>query len=109
MEAKELRIGNLILWKGVQLQKVDSSIIARAELDPEGFNFNYSPISLTEKWLFRLGIEENYDNPTYQLDSFILDEKFQPIEDSKIEYKLEFVHQLQNSYFALCGEELELK
>ena len=80
------------------------------------FNEYIEPIPLTEEWLVKLGFElfqdENDAFPSYHHKySFVLDEKFQPSDVgfpiAHIEFK--YVHQLQNLYFALTGEELTIK
>jgi hypothetical protein len=68
------------------------------------------PIPLTEEWLLRFGFEKKYKN--YEMGDFM----FFKGSCSRISYKLSLiginikhVHQLQNLYFALTGEELKLK
>lgn len=77
-----------------------------------------SPIPLTEEWLVRFGFEEktyvNGDGDEFNwwsLHGFSLNDGFQLTGDngtseSMLPYKLEYVHQLQNLFFALTGEEL---
>lgn len=126
MEVKELRIGNMILWKGIEVKKVDAAIIARAESDPEGFNMNYNPITLTDEWLNKFG---------FQLDQYVeieslIDEVGEWDVHLELEYgergtvicissdnlnesmnvplnHVKYVHQFQNLFFALKGKELE--
>lgn len=69
------------------------------------------PIPLTEEWLFRLGFE---DKLTWEKGKFRYDsEQRLHLCNSNtcmvISYKVEYVHQLQNIYFALTGEELTIK
>jgi hypothetical protein len=81
------------------------------------------PIPLTEEWLLKFGFEKN-ENSIYflQMSSnhylyFNLDTNKGGLatEDTDDSYeviitdKLNEIHQLQNLYFALTGEELELK
>jgi len=89
---------------------------------------NFKPIQLTEKWLLRFGFECIEDNQLKSLDLLINNETvllFSNIEDNYSEVAMfyrEFgetgqsvicrvttVHQLQNLYLALTGEELTLK
>tara|TARA_R110002074_G_scaffold18159_5_gene59087 strand:+ start:668 stop:1003 length:336 start_codon:yes stop_codon:yes gene_type:complete len=71
---------------------------------------NFSPIPLTDKSLLKLlGIKciYTYDDHYYihELSGFTLDRSFQ---HESMDYTLEHVHQLQNLYYALKGEELTL-
>lgn len=79
------------------------------------------PISLTEEWLLKFGFEKHHKE--YYNDVMMLN----PIKSSNNEYeiyffpaalgsasrgrfqRLYFVHQIQNLYFALTGEELTIK
>ena len=92
MQARELRIGNLVKRKSVVV-KCDYMSMSNCDAVPE----QYEPIPLTEECLLRFGFESK--NPVLFTnsdgDSFYLD-------DTKIKH----VHQLQNLYFALTGEEL---
>ena len=83
------------------------------------FNEFIQPIILTEEWLYKFGFEENgvdkkenekyrkywsegkFD--VYKIISFYLDN------NKSHEPDIKYVHQLQNLYFALTGEELTLK
>lgn len=78
------------------------------------------PISLTEEWLLKFGFVEIDDDglwghpseELFQLQSKYLEGegKFNHIWDaSYTEAPIEFVHHLQNLYFALTGEELTIK
>jgi len=68
MEAKELRIGNLIKYKKGHLSKV-KSLDSDNSLMVEGFEDNYingyydvcnfEPIPLTEEWLIKFGLKEH--------------------------------------------------
>ena len=80
------------------------------------------PIKLTVDWLIKFGFEkfvfeyEEGDEITYVLEKknghqFVLSDDFQPMdgEIAMLDYKLLYVHQLQNLYFCLTAEELILK
>ena len=120
MNTNELRIGNWVSEKVLGCRQV-------VTVDPLYFGINtgqgiYSiehnnlePIPLTEEWLLRFGFEKNDNN------QFILMEGSVDILFNKdlngwtcdgINFSInmtEHVHQLQNLYFALTGEELKLK
>ena len=96
MEEKELRIGNYVNIEG-EIFKVD--------LQELYYNSSLmNPIPLTEEWLIKLGFEKAYET-CYQYKDFILNDKFIMM-DIDITIQLKYVHQLQNLYFALIGEEL---
>ena len=114
MKASELRIGNWVKRNGLVVQ-CDYMSAANCHAVP----IQYEPIPITEEWLVRFGFERvNQQYPhkkIYRLNKFYI--KFD-IKDSffywavygaNTDYTIELVHQLQNLYFALTGEELELK
>ena len=85
------------------------------------------PIPITEEWLLRLGFEKN--NQSYQVVYTInVEDEYEQDYTSKLylgldgqyfigipyelfrgKSKIQYVHQLQNLYFALTGEELTIK
>ena len=83
----------------------------------------FKPIPLTEEWLLRLGFtrhHEDYGNDIVMLKSCVhqpregMTYKIYPDELGSAEMpknakRIKYVHQLQNLYFALTGEELTLK
>lgn len=105
MEASELRIGNLIMKDG------DEIIVSHHTFyHLEIYGEDYEPIPLTEEWLEKSGFKSTVEwLLKYKNNSTLLvsDVKygFQNIPIQKIKY----VHQLQNLYFALTGEELTIK
>ena len=102
MKASELRIGNSIMQDG------DFVFVTwwRLEL-MEKNKLEYKPIPLTQEWLFKFGFEKAYET-CYQYKDFILNDKFIMM-DIDITIQLKYVHQLQNLYHALTGEELTIK
>lgn len=129
MEAKELRIGNILSVDGEELSVCqindtldinfpEREIIVLSYKDGLKYtseDFNIKPIPLTEEWLIKLGIlnhillheawsmwlEWNHD---YK-ELVITDDDDEIIFAPSVLY----VHQLQNLYFALTGKELEVK
>lgn len=128
MEAKDVRIGNYVTWK-----EYDDDIILTVigiekggtvwvewvcedgTLDSTDCSMeNITPIPLTEEWLLKFGFkstqsgmmfilkDKNGNNFTIESDSISFSARF--IIDHYCEIK--YVHQLQNLYFALTGEEL---
>jgi len=114
IKANELRIGNIILdEKGdVVCVTIDTFYwLAECVRNEE----DYKPIPLTEEWLVKLGFEKHeFSNYEYCKGLFNLahSNKLNPTgmfyEAERGTY-LKHVHQLQNLYFALTGEELTIK
>lgn len=108
MKVSELRIGNWLIYSP---DETWSEVIEVLESD-----FHYSvykdfePIPLTEEWLKRFGFEKDATDWWYIGESIGLkrynDETFKAYVPN---VDVKHVHQLQNLYFALTGEELELK
>lgn len=130
IQINELRIGN---WVSVDTMKIDqmpkcsfANVIGvgdKIDLLIDGYGENsvsskvITPVKLTRDILFSCGFEENgvYDN-VYQLRNFsiTLNKKSKSgmlqytTNGSNLEIEILSVHQLQNVYFALIGEELEV-
>jgi hypothetical protein len=131
LKASELKIGNIIQLDPTKdwYHKDDLTMIVES-ISKEGINFSVSPgggiywenlddkvyIPLTEEWLLKFGfvVKEladyvKTDFTVYEKGKFVINDAFW-VEfddfDIRLEYKLEYVHQLQNLYFALTGEEL---
>jgi hypothetical protein len=122
MKATELRIGNLVKGKEINVywtvEAIDSnSIFSYAKWRPLDA---FEPIPLTEDFLLKFGFEDNqirnnglYLRVEFHLETIIF---WAGIEDEDLTIESEIplayihhVHQLQNLYHALTGEELTLK
>lgn len=136
MEAKELRIGNLI-YVDSKLRYVFGTIYKTIQhnyhLQNSTYSENYEnecePIPLTEEWLLKLGFEEISFTEDRNRDWYKMFEIDNTSEIISLNYytktnycrfnfdigygnkylDLYYVHQLQNLYFALTGEELAIK
>lgn len=117
MRAEELRIGNFVKSKKDDwITSVQIGTIANCK--------NYKPINLNEEWLEKFGFVKaetyfkdwqigglelifvfDYYHPIIHQYAELSSEEDQVIGVSRIEY----VHQLQNLFFALTGEELTVK
>ena len=121
MEVNELRVGNFV-WEEygglyevininsegfgyVDLRKPTFKCIGRYEIG------SVKPIALTEEWLVKFGFEKDdtiwIKHPIYGL----LEKNgrfFVELGETGGIY-VKYIHQLQNLYFALTGEELKLK
>jgi hypothetical protein len=109
MKATELRIGNLVQdRRSEECGMID--IVVLGIIDTME-NHSYEPIPLTEEWLIKFGFDDiEMSIPVaYKTKS-----GFRIKEDQRgywMQYKygtviINHVHQLQNLYFALTGEEL---
>ena len=131
-EQRELRIGNLIEYKlnsGSHFVEVNTYLLTVIDVGKKPFIDRYKPIPLTEEWLLKFGFEEIvfdseetgygveyeisishgskmvvYDDMSFGIENNELDTHWLSLDFDKFSG----VHQLQNLYFALTGEELEI-
>ena len=115
MEAKELRIGNLYLNYGIP-SIVDADFIGRlASIEKRGkIAIDVSPIPITAEWLERFSFTSNGFFRMKRTGRFLfeipIDEKGLSVYFcDRVLAKIEYIHQLQNLFYALTGEELTLK
>jgi hypothetical protein len=134
IQANELRIGSSIEYFTPELEwvlkTVDVEDILQHVKSNDFIKEYYRPISITEEWLLKLGFERiEFDDiisfwtiefsDGYYLEfnimigytSISIKEVNNIVGDTTIYLKtnIEYVHQLQNIYFALTGEELIIK
>lgn len=115
MDARELRIGNYIQYFGnvVQVEGiVNESNGFGLQLNGGDFasiNSNsLEPIPLTEEWLVKFGFD-SCKSPNKDIQVGIVENEMSFVWRGFVLKKIQHVHQLQNLYFALTGEELTLK
>lgn len=112
IQAQELRIGNLVNRNG-ELFAIEILHIANTMI-------GFEPIELTPNWLLRFGGVENELVPFYEIDmprnigyisinpsNHIIWLKHRRTDSALNPGSMLYVHQLQNLYFALTGEELK--
>jgi len=123
--AKELRIGNYVYWQPIRIIPANficKEIVQMGDIDHSAFpddiaENQYCAIPLTEQWLEKFGFLEEfrgeytikYTDKKHNEIGFDWNKSFKwqfRFYDKHI--KCEYVHQLQNLYFALIGTELEL-
>jgi hypothetical protein len=121
MTAQELRIGNWVMFDN-RIFQIDSIAIVFPTLNTDEFGIgvvdwnNIKPVTLTEEWLIKFG----FDRRGYTSSNgskLVLHHKEPMYPNGRIYYNSwciknelpQYVHQLQNLYFALTGEELTLK
>lgn len=125
MKASELRIANLVLNDGCvcEVLSIFGGSYSHCVLKTrQGNEINaqceyLSPIPLTEEWLVKFGFEKRNNAWAIKNDAKIYNSngfQFSIWKDltyntGEISPPLEFVHQLQNLYFALTGTELQLQ
>jgi hypothetical protein len=106
------KVGCISFFK-VELYEVDKPFAQQIKPDMTDIS-NLSPIPLTEEWLLKFGFKRlnNAWNGPHRNDFSIWNPIGNPefiLNDTVLNPRTEYVHQLQNLYFALTGEELEIK
>ncbi len=133
MKANELRIGNLVINKKINKQdkscwvtgfltdnlwvkyRYTDQYLNESENEvPASLKYDVEPIPLTEEWLIKFGFEPFVLDYSMSLRAegvtdfvYIKGNKGLRIFNNRV-VNIEYVHQLQNLYFALTGTELEL-
>ena len=115
MKANELRVGNLFSWCSTG----EIGVVEDISTSTNGYhninNINIkdcSPIKLTEEWLLKLGFKKSFEIwNKYTLDRYNSISEYEELSFSYLNFlgfvkKIKCVHELQNLYFALTGEEL---
>ncbi len=130
MKASELRIGNLVMrgltGEATHIYGHGITELAIEEIAHPSKKPMYLPLPITEEWLLKFGFGK-YSAPeningvkhVFNVDEAVLLESIGDIKGGlhimcicRGDYfrdNLHYVHQLQNLYFALTGEELALK
>jgi len=107
MEAKELRIGNLVQFTTGSIYKVDMLYNDFSSL------LYWMPIPLTEEWLLKFGFEikqGRFGNEYWgKINLYTASNKKIVFCFDGCLKGIKYVHQLQNLYFALTGQELIIK
>ena len=113
MKASELRIGNYYNQFG-NTEQVCHVVIKNLTEAPNG-QLWCKPIPLTEEWLLRMGFELNFGDYLLKTNRGIILIEEDLAEISFNEYQsgfnapCKYIHQLQNLYYALTNQELEIK
>lgn len=109
MKIEELRYGNKIIYIDKEVS-VDEHLFVDYSSSGGYCELYFKPIPITEEWLKRFGFKEGKKGP-FAIDMipdklFISMDWEDPEEGIRVP-KPKFVHQLQNLYFAITGEELK--
>jgi len=120
MKAQDLRIGNYYHWYAeskIYLYEIQAKDFCKHNIK------NFEPIPLTEEWLLKFGFEKvridytlthcyHYQNEYCWIYLIHGGFEFEFITGNhrfNLMRNFEHVHQLQNLYFALTGQELTIK
>ena len=132
MESKELRIGNLVLYKNnpIEVENIGEYYINRTTYSGapgEGGSWDdidlkeISPILITEQWLVKLGFRKDDRsneywtfwilNNNWYISQSHHNEPSAGVEKNNFYYgdsyiEVKSIHHLQNLYFSLTGKEL---
>lgn len=135
MKAQELRIGNYVYYEhtthivsGIHGNKVYSwwvkdgqPVIEYEAKDISGTQVEnpyidvisqHEPIPLTEEWLEKFGFQKNITTdlyPTFSYNILNINDGIVYVLNYGFITHIKYLHQLQNLYFALTGEELTIK
>ena len=121
INTKEFRRGNYIndIALGVcEVVAIFTNSIEVCKLNKPNVSYlisNIEPIPLTEEWLLIMGFEkcEHKTEPQYYKDCEEISVRLFPKEKyftlAYLGTEIKYLHELQNLYFALTGEELTIK
>ena len=117
MKASELRIGNLIMEEvGIRNYNIIPVSIHLVTFRKVNHNI-FKPIPLTEEWLLKFGFKNHLDtiwihwskeSGLFQISTRLPQGSYGLWINGTMGC-FEYVHQLQNLFFALTGEELTIK
>jgi hypothetical protein len=123
MDAKELRAGNYLYDEGKIICFGENGTSLHYAL---GTGYNFDPIPLTEEILLKAGFENSsfaYFTHLMPKEITVIDltvhftgydlktlsERTIGFDDMEYPFPCKYLHQLQNLYFALTGEELNIE
>lgn len=114
MTVQELRIGNWVNYMMIDGQFHPQKIKSGQQIDEMG-HYQPEPIPLTPELLEKAGFTPEYrreDTTLYKMDRISIDLDLGGwfyYEDTAIEdVDVKYVHQLQNLFYCLTGQELEI-
>ena len=122
MKTSDLRLGNLLMNSYSEEPEAVDCITTNRGLKDIQFCVNgevidfFKPIPLTEEWLLKFGFEQldddadimYYQRGHFGINTWMDNSKFW-MRSCTPSPTIQYVHQLQNLYFALTGEELKSK
>jgi hypothetical protein len=122
MKVNELRIGNWVnyeespyqVWSEIRKNSVDLDDLKNKHVNAAAYD-ELQPIPLTEEWLLKFGFVSNPYQDRYEKGHLHIEcdktkgELMLWIDKLPYAKLIKSVHELQNLYFALTGNELEVK
>ncbi|MBC8395652.1 MAG: hypothetical protein H8E16_00970 [Flavobacteriales bacterium] len=117
MKTEDLRIGNLLYWIiSPEVKKLHPVLQINTVYINDEIPNNYEPIPLDTEWLIKLGFKQENDGlfyrkpynqkPIYSRGEYF---GFNSLGAGSVNCnEFKYVHQLQNLYYVLTGEELTL-
>lgn len=110
MKAEELRIGNIIDYGEDNPQPLTLKMLSNICNDTQDDTFK--PIPLTEEWLVKFGLVQ--DKKSWLFKSHVVGKYHLNLKAFITGFKIgnvkcEYIHDLQNLYHAITGEELIIK
>ena len=125
MEIEELKIGNWVLFNGYPVQIRELQYISKIDvyLDSNVNVATYKPMPLTEEILLKCGFETESKYDDFKLNGVNIQscsmrcktlERFSFYlnlgdENDELNNKIDYLHELQNLYYALTKKELDIK
>lgn len=128
MQANELRVGNLLHYVNepelvlpdvVEVESITEygiNLPVEDDISVSSVDYNFDDlegIPLTEEWLLKFGFQKkDLGNFEHHFNGFPLQKNQECFLYFTFNHRyrdVKYVHQLQNLYFALTGEELKLK
>ena len=124
MEATELRLNNLLMYEDsivpiIGMENINEEILVKIDSETAIDSRKLKPIALTAEWFSKLGFKEVYRSSTrvrFDLPNFCrydFDLSSNKILEGFLFFgnyiKCTHLHQLQNIYFTLTGEELKIE
>lgn len=119
--SKELRLGNYVMDSPIhgdeplEVEAIYSNLVIHGERHV--YNDEIRPIPLTEEWLLKFGFKAAKNIiPIYDLGLISIYLESDSYPEGRVYFnswciikkKPKYLHQLQNLYHSLCGEELEI-
>ena len=121
IDPRELRIGNYVEIESVEIPKMDIKTEPYMQISSEGISQlsrgigDCNPIPITEEWLKKFGFEKGQVTSPIEAYAWCKFSFFLSIRSDGFLYEwiggnitIKHVHQLQNAYFSLTGEELKI-
>lgn len=119
LKSSDIRIGNYLEFDGELsiVKEIDEQglVVDIPKLEEKEWIdlFQFSVIPLTEEWLINLGFNNSQVSSLFTnkiaLRNSIKSKFTLRVSDALAEIEVKYVHQLQNLYHALTGEELMIK